>query len=114
MTSVWIEIGLLERHEMRLVPNFMAEVQDDDSRDDEVVGHEVEPGKFRGLEDADVRAEQNDEKQHQCEPRTVGVELGLELQVIQAAALRHPRFAEPQWQTAIPSQMRKPLKLEAL
>src|SRR6266478_3458409 len=96
MISVLIEIALLERHDMRLVPKFVAEVQGNHGWNDEVVGHEIEPGEFSGLENADVGAEQYDDEQHQREPRAVGVELGLELQIIQAAALREPRFAEPQ------------------
>src|ERR1700692_4819418 len=79
MLSVLIEIALLERHDAGLVPNFMAQIQDEHRRNDEVVGNEVEPGEHRGLENADVGAEQDDEEQHQCEPWAVRVELGLEL-----------------------------------
>src|SRR5882762_8552512 len=102
MTSARVEIALFQRHHMRLVPNLVAQIQDDDGGNDEVVGDEIEPGKHLRLKYADIGAEQHDKKQHQREPRTVRVELGLELQVIHAAALRHPGLAEAQMADGYP------------
>ena len=43
----------------------MAEIQNDDDRNEEIFGHEVEPGKYRRLKHRNVGAEEDNEKQHQ-------------------------------------------------
>src|SRR5277367_4885120 len=43
-TLVHIEIAFLQGHEVRLVPELMAEVQNDDDRNHQVTGDEIKPG----------------------------------------------------------------------
>src|ERR1700719_4404576 len=82
--SIRLEIALLQRHQTCFVPEFVAQIKDDEDRNHQVAGDEVEPGEYRRLEYADVRAEQHRQEQHHREPRAVGVELGFEFQVSEA------------------------------
>src|SRR5271154_2071799 len=94
--SIHLKIAILQRDHPGFVADFVAQIQQDEHRNHQVTGDEIEPGEYRGLEHADVGAEQHHQEQHQRQPRAVGVELGFELQVIEAAALRDPGLAETQ------------------
>src|SRR6266403_1070246 len=94
--SVHLEITVLQGYYPRLVPVFVAQVKEDESRNHQVAGDEVEPGKDRGLEYADVGAEQHHQEEDHGEPWAVGVELRLEFQIVEAPALCDPRLAEAQ------------------
>src|ERR1700730_1626626 len=94
--SVHLEITVLQGYYPRLVPVFVAQVKEDESRNHQVAGDEIEPGKDRGLEYADVGAEQHYQEQDHGKPWAVGVELGLEFQIVEAPALCDPRLAEAQ------------------
>src|SRR3984885_11967118 len=94
--SIQLEIAILQRDHMGFVADLVAQIQENDDRNHEVAGDEVEPGEYRGLEHGDVGAEQHHQEQHQREPWTIGIELGFEFEVIHAASLRHPGLAETQ------------------
>src|ERR1700688_3301754 len=93
---VHLEITVLQGYYPCLVPVFVAEIKGDEGRNHEVAGDEIEPGEHRRLEHADVGAEQYRQEQDHGEPRSVGVELGLELQVVEAATLCDPSLAKSQ------------------
>src|SRR5713226_5382427 len=94
--SVHFKIAVLERYYSGLVPVFVAQVKDDESRNHQIAGDEVEPGEHRRLEHADVGAEQHQQEQDHREPRTEGIELGFEFQIVEAPALCDPSLAKTQ------------------
>src|SRR6478672_6680171 len=95
-SSIRIQLALQERHRVGLVRNLVAQKQDDEDRDYQVAGDEVEPGKHRLAEYPGVGADKHDEKQDCGNPRTVGEESRFELQLLQAAALGDPGPAKAQ------------------
>src|SRR3982074_1278788 len=94
--SVHLEITVLEGYYAGLVPVFVAQIKQQECRNHQIAGDEVEPGEYRCLEHADVCAEQHHHEQDHREPRPIRVELGLEFQIVEAAALGDPGLAKTQ------------------
>ena len=69
--SVHLEITVLQGYYSGLVPVFVAQVKEDESRNHQVAGDEVEPGEHRRLKHADIGAEQHhqDDDEHNDVPR---------------------------------------------
>src|SRR5579871_4676755 len=88
--SVRVEVAVLQRNEVSFLDELVAHVQNNDDWNDQVFADEVEPRKDRSLKHADIRAEQHDQEQDECQPGSVREELGSEFEAIQAAALRGP------------------------
>src|SRR6267154_3452854 len=92
--SVHLEVAVLQRHDAGFLPVFVAQVKNEETRNHQVSGDEIEPREHRRLEHADIGAEQHHHEQDNGKPRAERIEFRLELQAVEASPLCYPGLAE--------------------